>query len=166
MDDVGAISDVVSKSNVVISLLGPNIIRTLPPNFFADQYRRVWAAMRDHNVKRIFAMGTFSIVEPQDGFSILKWLAVWFVYLLANSAWQNIINLGKAYEEEAQDLDWTIYRVGGVLGGHDDKTWARQRKGGVYEGWLGEKGWTFSTQRSELARWLVDAAEGKTAKNG
>jgi NAD(P)H-binding len=165
MDDGGAISEAVSKCNVVLSILGPNNLRPISPTLFPDQYRRVWAGMRQHNVKRIYAMGTVSIVEPKDRFSILSWLMVWAVYLFANSAWQNIVNLGKAFETEAQDLDWTIYRVALVRGGDDEQTWRDQRLGELFEGWKAEPGWTGSIRRAELARWLVDAAEGKAVKD-
>ena len=164
MKDSSALSEAISKCNVVVSLLGPNSRKMNDYSLFADQYRHVWAGMREHGVKRIYVMGTFSKVEPEDQSSFLRALIVWFVYLFVNIWWHNIINICKAYEDDASDLDWTIFRIGAILGGNDEVAWKEQRSGEVAVGWVGEPNWTSRINRSELARWLIDAAEEKTAQ--
>jgi hypothetical protein len=51
-------------------------------------------------------MGTISISKPEDGFSLLRSVLVWLVYLAANAAYWNIIGVGEVFEKEAAALDW------------------------------------------------------------
>ncbi|KAM0553196.1 hypothetical protein ACHAPJ_007483 [Fusarium lateritium] len=106
-------------------------------------------------------MGTLSIVRPEDSWSLLRPAMVLFVRLIANGAYRTIISIGETFENEAKDLDWTVFRIAGIPGGSDNESWARDREDGKsFVGWIGGKGHTYSQKRSALARWLVDAAEG------
>lgn len=159
-----AISTAVSKARVIVSLLGPNERRGIDSALFVNFYRTVFDAMRTHNVKRIFAMGTISIPDPGDKFSIQRLLLLGLVRALAESAYQMIVAIGELFAKEAEGLDWTIYRIAGIPGGSDEASWKKDREDGeIFEGYIGEPGWSVSQKRGRLARWLVDAVEdGKT----
>ena len=160
MDDLAALSTAIAQSSVIISLLGPSSFR-ISPTQFADYYKTsVIPLMRQHGVSRIMAMGTLSIVRPEDRWSFLRFLIVLIVRLLANNAYRNILNIAEVFEKEAQGLDWTIYRIAGIPGGSDEASWRKDREDGqTFVGWIGEKGWSGSQKRGALSRWLVDAAE-------
>lgn len=160
MDDREALSLAISKANVIISLLGPNQMRLPSYTVYPDFYSSIFGLMREHYVSRIYAMGTLSISQPKDQFSLIRSLLVWLVYLVAHSAWRNIIGVGKVFESEAQDLDWTVFRIGGISGGSDEASWTKDREVGVVAGWVGEERWSVVLRRSGLARWLVDCIEG------
>ncbi len=72
-----------------------------------------------------------------------------------------MINIGHVFQEEARGLDWTVFRLGVILGGHDDESWKKDREDGpVFAGYVGHTGWNWCMKRVAWARWLVDCAEG------
>ncbi|KAK5651253.1 hypothetical protein OQA88_12661 [Cercophora sp. LCS_1] len=164
LNDKEAISTAVQNARVVVSLLGPNERHGLDAAPFVNFYRSVFEAMRTHGVKRIFAMGTVSIPAPEDKFSIQRLLILGLVRALAASAYHLILAIGDLFVKEAEGLDWTVYRIAGIPGGSDEASWKQDREDGeIFEGYIGEPGWSASQKRARLARWLVDAVEdGKT----
>lgn len=121
--------------------------------------------MRQHNVRRIFAMGTLSVFRPEDHFSLARLLIVLLVFVVVNKGFQTARGIGRVFGEEAEGLDWTIFRIAGIPGGSDEESWRKDREDGeAFEGWIGEKGWHRSQKRGALARWLVDAVEDVKVK--
>ncbi|KAF2963898.1 hypothetical protein GQX73_g9666 [Xylaria multiplex] len=166
MNNMDALSQAVAKCSAIISLLGPQINdRIESPTFYGDIYKNnIFPLMRKHNVKRILAMGTVSIGRPEDSSTLLRPIIVLFVRLLASVAYQNIINVAATFQHEATDLDWTVYRIALIPGNSDEESWKKDREedgGKPFVGWIGKKGWTISTKRAVLTRWLADAVEGK-----
>ncbi|KZL68292.1 NmrA family protein, partial [Colletotrichum tofieldiae] len=162
--DPTALSAAVARSSVVVSLLGPDIKRDrkIDPWFFPNIYTKsVFPAMRQHGVKRILAMGTLTIKQPEDSWTVIQSAVGVLMPLLANNLYRTMINLAGVFEQEAQSLDWTIFRITGIPGESDEASWRRDREGQLFTGPIGGKGWTSSIKRSALARWLVDAVEGK-----
>lgn len=39
------------------------------------------------------------------------------MYLLVHAAWRQIIGISELFQNEAQDLDWTIFRIGNLGNG-------------------------------------------------
>lgn len=142
------------KPDAVISLLGPTASASLMPwtigDTFTDGYCRIMAEMRNNGVKRILVMGTVSIYVPEDKPSLGRAFLVWIVYLLVHAAWRQIIGISELFQNEAQDLDWTIFRIGNLGNGP---------VGEIAEGYVGDGNTSLGIQRSELAEWLVGEAE-------
>jgi hypothetical protein len=160
MADVDAISNAVSRSSTVVSLLGPNTLFGLDPKAFSDFYEQLFDLMRQHGVRRVFGMSTLSFPQPQDTFSIQRLLILILVLIVANKGYQTAVAIARAFEEHADGLDWTVYRIAGIPGGSDEKSWKEDREDGeAFEGWIGHPGWTAGQKRGALARWLVDAVE-------
>ncbi|KAL3430024.1 mediator complex subunit 27-domain-containing protein [Aspergillus tetrazonus] len=161
-DDLPTLSAAIARTKVVISLLGPNIIRMSNPTLFADIYKTlVFPLMREHGVRRIFAMGTPSISRPEDSWTLFTAVVIPIIRIFAHSAYANVRAIGDAFEQHADGLDWTVFRIAAIPGNHDEESWRTDREDAdVFVGWVGEKGWTPSQKRGALARWLVDAAEG------
>ncbi|KAI7767358.1 hypothetical protein LZL87_013107 [Fusarium oxysporum] len=148
LSDKEALSRAMSKVNIVLSLLGPQMSdRTTSPNVIPDFYKNsVIPAMRRYGVKRIFAMGTLSLSQPEDAWTLIRPAIV--------------LLTGQVFENDAKDIDWTIFRILGIPGDSDKESWAKDREDGkAFVGYCGQKGHTYSQRRGALARWLVDAAE-------
>ncbi|KAK7417263.1 hypothetical protein QQX98_004697 [Neonectria punicea] len=68
-----------------------------------------------------------------------------------------MLNLAAAFDNEAQGLDWTVFRIAQIPGESDEKSWKMDRAAdGVYAGPVGGKGWNSSLKRAALAKWIVD----------
>lgn len=108
--------------------------------------------MKQCNVKRILAMGTPSISDPEDGFSVLALLGVAFIRIIANSAYKDIVSLGELFETEAtkMGLDWTIFRIGFLTDGAPQSSKA---------GYVAKNGWVMKNRRVDIAVWLVEEME-------
>ncbi|KAI1077460.1 NAD(P)-binding protein [Whalleya microplaca] len=159
MDDVTTLASAVARCNMILSLLGPNEMRPKVPIPYAGYYSKLFPIMREHGVKRIMAMSTCSADQSQDGFSLLVWLMVLSIRYIAPAAYQAMRSIARVFREEAQDLDWTVYRLAMIPGGHDEQSWKRDRESAVHAGYIGDGRWTYWTRRGAVARWLVDCAE-------
>ncbi|KAL5347832.1 hypothetical protein ACLOAV_007242 [Pseudogymnoascus australis] len=160
LTDLDALSTAVSTSHTIISLLGPTTTRKFDSTIYSTFYTSLFALMRQHSVRRIFAMGTLSIPQPADKFSLMRLLLVFIVRLFANSAYHAVLDIARAFEEAGEGVDWTVFRIAGIPGGSDETAWRKDREEGeAFEGWIGEGGWSLTQKRGALARWLVDAAE-------
>jgi hypothetical protein len=113
-------------------------------------YKAIFKFMREHGVKRIFAMGTLSIPDSKDKSSLLVRFMVFFIWLFGRPTWKEIVNVGKAFDEDAKDLDWTVYRLGLVKNGPD---------GAVATTYPGEDDFVSFVNRNELAGWLLEQSE-------
>ena len=141
-------------------MLGPITTRAFPIDTYSSFYLSLFALMREHHVRRIFAMATAAVSQPGDQFAFTRFLLVLVVRTLAQSAYRAMHEIARVFAEEAEGIDWTVYRIAGIPGGCSEEEWRRDREDGeVFEGCIGEKGWWVMQKRGALARWLVDAAE-------
>jgi len=147
--DEDLLSSAIEGSDLIVSLLGPSSLR-VEPGTLVTPYKLIFKLMREHSVKRILAMGTLSIPDSRDKSSLLMRAMVFFVWLFGYPTWQEIVNVGKAFDEDAKDLDWTVYRLGLVTNGAD---------GEVATTYAGESDFVTFVYRNELAGWLLEQAE-------
>lgn len=164
MSDYKAFSSALKGCSAIISHLGGDINNpNVSPTLYSDMYRNtIIPAMRERGVKKILLMGTIAISRPEDSFILMRPIVLTYLKLFAKNLYRNIINTEELFENEAGDLDWTIFRIAAIPGEPDVESWRKGREEGkLYVGPIGAKGWTMNTNRSLLARWLVDAAEGK-----
>ncbi|RYP48451.1 hypothetical protein DL768_005653 [Monosporascus sp. mg162] len=163
IDDVEALSLAVAKSSMILSLLGPSSssLTALPDSsIYPDFYTRLFPLMRQHGVKRIMAMSTPSASQPEDRFHFLMALMVLLVRFIAPKAYRAMRGIANVFKEQAQGLDWIVYRITRIPGASDEESWKKGREsGGVHAGYVGDGTWGLTTNRSALARWLVDAVE-------
>ncbi|PKX91395.1 uncharacterized protein P174DRAFT_513910 [Aspergillus novofumigatus IBT 16806] len=158
MEDTASLSEVIARAYIIVSLLGPNDMRGPMP--YPDYYSSMFPLMREHNVKRILGMCTPAVADPRDNFSMLVNIFIQrIVQLLAPSAYQCMQTIARVFREEAQELDWTLFRITAIPGNADNESWAMDRVHSTYVGYVGDKGWKYWTNRSGLARWLVDTVE-------
>ncbi|CAG9947733.1 unnamed protein product [Clonostachys rosea f. rosea IK726] len=158
MDDRESFTRALSGVDIILSLLGPTFGSPISP--FEDYYRDVvFPAMRDNNVKRIIASSTVSAPDPKDSFVFRVTLMKLLVRVLAPSAIPSIQATAKVFQEEATDLEWTLFRFQNIVGKTDEESWKKDREGAIHAGYLGDSkiaGWS---NRNAIARWMVDLAE-------
>ncbi|KAL0933170.1 NmrA family protein [Colletotrichum truncatum] len=165
LTDTEALSTALSECHTVISLIGPVPGgNSSTGREYADIYRTLLLLMQKQGVRRIFAMGTISIYQPEDSQHLIRWLIVWLLRTLFNKAYQNIISIHNVFEQDREatrDIDWTVYRLGIIRGSGDEiATWAQDREDEkTYVGAVGAAGWSIVHKRAALARWLVEAAQ-------
>jgi hypothetical protein len=133
----------------IVSALGPNTLRPAP-RAIADAYRTLFAAMHRFGVRRILALGTISVPDPADRFALSSALAIGAVRTLAKDAWRSIIEIAAAFDDDADGLDWTLYRVGGLGNGPE---------GDVIATYIGGEGYNSTVNRADVAKWLVEQVE-------
>jgi putative NADH-flavin reductase len=163
MSDRQRFSTAIQGCTAVISHLGAQITdRGIPHRLYADMYSgTVIPGMRSAGVKKILLMGTMAITRPEDSFTISTPLILAYMNLFARAVYRNILNVAEVFEMEGRHLDWTIFRIAAIPGEADEEGWRKGREEGrLYVGPVGGKGWTMNTNRSLLARWLVDCVEG------
>uniref|UniRef100_A0A7S3K6N9 NAD(P)-binding domain-containing protein n=1 Tax=Aureoumbra lagunensis TaxID=44058 RepID=A0A7S3K6N9_9STRA len=163
MSQRDALSNAISKSRAIISLLGPTSAKLLSKTEFADYYRMIVPLMKEHGVSRILALGTISIYQPDDQSSISRALLRILVMGVANTAYHNILAI-QEYFETLNDIsiDWIVFRVGLLSGSSDQSTWLANR-GEAFAGPVGAPGHASSMNRSVLAHWLADVATADPA---
>ncbi|KAF1815602.1 NAD(P)-binding protein [Eremomyces bilateralis CBS 781.70] len=158
MEDTASLSAVIATAYIIVSFLGPNDMRSPMP--YPGYYSLMFPLMREHGVKRILAMCTPSVAESNDNFNLLVNIFIRRIFkLLAPGAYQCMQNVARVFRDEAQGLDWTLFRITAIPGESDADSWKRDREHSTYVGYVGDKDWKYWTNRSGLARWLVDTVE-------
>ena len=164
MTDYATFSSALRGCSAIISHLGGDINNPHSnPTMYTEMYRNtIIPAMREHGVKKILLMGTIAISRPEDSSILVRPLIMLYLRLKANAMYRDLIANTAMFETEANDLDWTIFRIAAIPGEPDEESWRKWREEEeLYVGPMGAKGWTMNTNRSRLARWLVDAVEGR-----
>ncbi|KAH6885191.1 hypothetical protein B0T10DRAFT_608413 [Thelonectria olida] len=163
ISNLRALSEAMAETSVVLSLLGPNIAdKKIEPDVFATQYLgSVFPLMRKFGVRRIIAMGTISISRPEDRWTMFQTMVSVFMRLFASAIYKNMQNLAIAFEKNAIDLDWTVFRIAQIPGEADEASWKADRGEETYVGPVGEKGWSSSIKRAALTKWMVDNMESE-----
>jgi nucleoside-diphosphate-sugar epimerase len=170
MENKEQLSTAIAKCTTIVSLLGPSTTDIsqafhpfqVPP--FAAYYTTIIELMKEHKVRRIFAMSTISYPDPsgQDRFGIFDSLLVWAIYLAVHSAYTAVTGIAETFRCQGTDsgIDWTVFRLAGIPGGSDEASWRRDRESDwpVVGTYIGSEVWKSWTRRGALARWLADCA--------
>jgi hypothetical protein len=158
INDEELLSSSIQGCDAVFSALGPTPSMSNPyttPGTYTNAYRIIFKAMRKTGAKRIFAMGTPSVATPEDQRPLTTSLFVTTLRVFLNSVYTEVVAIGKLFDDEAEDLDWTMYRVG-VLSNETGVTTAAN--------YVGEGDWCLTTFRPDVAVWLVDQIENEPAQ--
>ncbi|RAH51173.1 uncharacterized protein BO95DRAFT_458527 [Aspergillus brunneoviolaceus CBS 621.78] len=104
LQDEAQLHRAIQGQTVIVSVLGPSGM-TMKDTPFPDFYRRVFRLMRELHVSRSLALSTFSVPHPRDRFSLPCSVLVGMLRVLGRSAWRNLIEVARAFDEDAQDLE-------------------------------------------------------------
>jgi len=157
LTDLDALSTAVEGVDVVLSALGP-IANHPAGNIIATFYGHLIDLMNKYNVKRIILLGTASISDPKDQFSLIFKLLIAAVRIARHTSYLDIVAVGEVIRTKGDALDWTIVRLPiltnidseEVVAGHvgDGKT-------GIY---LSRKAYAaFTVHEVEKKEWVKEA---------
>ncbi|KAK3362324.1 hypothetical protein B0T25DRAFT_524024 [Lasiosphaeria hispida] len=161
MEDTEKLSQLVSRIDVVATLLGPQLGNAPDPSPIPGYYDALFNLMRQHSVKRIFALTTASLANVEgDGSSLTRLFLAGAIRVIVPAAYRTVQAVGATFRsDKPHDLDWTLFRIAHIPGGDDEASWKTDREvGGVYVGPIGPQ-WSVTIRRGRLARWLVDSVE-------
>ncbi|KAJ8593579.1 NAD-P-binding protein [Rhizopogon salebrosus TDB-379] len=161
LDDQEALSSALKDVDAILSALGPSVSRgpSHPKGTpLARAYSLIIELMRTHGVHRLLALGTPSITDPNDKFSLRMSVLVTGVATLAHTAYVDVVAIGETIRTQGNDLDWTIVRVP-LLSGSDDKNFLAGYVGDGKTGiWLTRAGFaSFVVQELEKNEWVKKA---------
>jgi putative NADH-flavin reductase len=114
LEDNDQLSKAMEGVDVVLSALGPSVKRGPfhpPDKPIARGYSHIIDLMHQHGVKRLICLGTASITDPADKFSLPFSLLVKGVATFARNAYNDVVAIGETVRTAGADLDWTIVRV-------------------------------------------------------
>lgn len=161
LDDREALSSAMKGVDAVLSALGPSVSRgPLYPKGtpLARAYSLIIELMKSHRVRRLLALGTPSITDPNDKFSLRMSIIVNGVATLARTAYQDVVAIGETIRGQGNDLDWTIARVPLLSGANDKKFVVGYVGDGKTGVWLTRAGFAlFVVQELKNNEWVKKA---------
>src|SRR6266480_107812 len=139
----------IESQDLIVSFLGPTEFwPSTPPELYVQAYKTIFDTMRKHKVKVIYAIGTPYTPDTKDSNSRIARFASFFFRILTHNLWKSFVLIGDLFDREAEDLSWTIVRVGRLTDGTNGKTAAFE--------YVGAPGWSSNTTRFGAAEWIVD----------
>lgn len=114
LTDRQALAQAFDDVHIVLSALGPSVKQGPfhPTNTpLANAYLSVIDIMRQKGIKRLICLGTASIKDPADRFSLPFSILVSGVAIGARTAYKDVVAIGENVRTHGGDLEWTIVRV-------------------------------------------------------
>ncbi|KAK7059620.1 hypothetical protein R3P38DRAFT_2836880 [Favolaschia claudopus] len=123
LDDMDRLSLAMHGVDAVITALGPTGRKGpfYPSNTpIADAYIRIMVTMKGHGVRRLIALTTPSVRDPEDQFNLpMAFLRKTFATIAPNVV-KDIIAIGRVIRTQREELDWTIIRLALHSSDHSD----------------------------------------------
>ena len=156
LTDIDKLTTAIDGVNVVLSALGP-LPNHPPGNIIATFYTHLVELMTQHHIKRIILLGTASISDPKDKFSLIFKLIIAGVRLGAYNAYADIVAVGEVIRK-SDALDWTIVRVP-ILNNNDSEEVVAGHVGDGITGYtLPRKAYAaFTVHEVENIEWIKEA---------
>lgn len=157
LTDLDTLSVAIQGVNVVLSALGP--LATHPAgNIIATFYGHLIDLMIKSNIKRIIVLGTASILDSKDKFSLIFTLLRASVRLAAYNAYTDIVAVGEVIRTKGDVLDWTIVRVPILTNKYSEETVAGHVGDGKTGTFLSRKAYAaFTVHQVENAEWIKES---------
>ncbi|GLB36516.1 putative NAD(P)H-binding [Lyophyllum shimeji] len=114
LNNKDALTKAAKGVDVVLSALGPIVKRGPfhPSNTpLANAYLGLIEIMHQQHIKRLICLGTVSMTDPADKFSLAHSAMVSGVALFARNAYNDVVAIANNIRSHGADLDWTIVRV-------------------------------------------------------
>jgi hypothetical protein len=115
--------------------------------------------MREYGIKRILAPCAAAANQEGDSFHLVAWILGVIARVVFPELWTTARSIERVFVEEGEGVEWTMFRVGHLEGGGDEKSWKMGREDEICIGSVGNKKWGIRTGRAALAKWLVDCVE-------
>lgn len=158
--DLDILSNAIESSggiDAVLSALGP-LVNHPPGNVIATFYSHLIDLMNKYDIKRIILLGTASISDPKDKFSLIFKLLIAGVRLGAPNAYRDIVAVGEVIRTKGDALDWTIVRVPVLTNNESEEVVAGHVGDGKTGSRLSRRGYAaFSVHEVEKREWVKEA---------
>jgi len=114
--------------------------------------------MNKHNIKRIILLGTASISDSKDKFSLVFKLLIAGVRLGAYNAYSDMVAIGQVIHTKGNALDWTIVRVPVLTNNESEDVVAGHIGDGKTGASLSRKAFAaFTVREVEKREWVKEA---------
>ncbi|ORX61975.1 hypothetical protein DM01DRAFT_1331451 [Hesseltinella vesiculosa] len=133
--------------DAVISALGP-VFPGHPTGLpITIGYRHIFRCMREKNITRILALSTPSLVDKAND-KRLWWgtFGILPIKFFFQNGYKDIVATGELFQEQS-DLDWTLYRVVGLMDSKEESGKLKVSYGGDAGMWL---------YRKDIARFCIN----------
>ena len=158
LTDLDALSTAVQGVDVVLSALGPLVGGHPPGNIIATFYGHLIDLMTEHNIKRIILLGTGSISDPKDKFSLTLKLLIAIVRFTSYNAYSDMVAIGEVIRTKGDALDWTIARVPVLTNNESEEVVAGHVGDGITGFTLSRKAFAaFVVHEVENMEWIKEA---------
>ncbi|GBE78488.1 NAD-P-binding protein [Sparassis latifolia] len=153
LGNVELLSQAMAGVDAVLSALGP-AVKSGPFHPSDTPLARAYAAiidvMKKCGVKRLIALGTASIKDDRDKFSLEFVALVSGVALFARSAYKDVVAIGETIRAQGDGLEWTIARVP-IL--------TQNEKRDVLAGYIGDGTTKTTLARAGFAAFVINEVE-------
>ncbi|EPS93806.1 NAD-binding protein [Fomitopsis schrenkii] len=119
LTDAEALTRAMQGVDAVLSALGPGPFHPSDTPL-AHAYSLIIDVMKRQGVRRLIALGTPSMKDEHDQFSIVFSALISGVALFAHNAYNDIVAIARVIRTEGTELEWTIARVP-ILNDSDNK---------------------------------------------
>ncbi|KAI0733958.1 NAD-P-binding protein [Fomitopsis betulina] len=153
LTDAETLTRAMQGVDAVLSTLGPAVKKgpSHPSDTpLAHAYSLVIEVMKRQGVRRLIALGTASMKDEHDQFSIVFAALVSGVALFAHNAYNDVVAIARVIRSEGAELEWTIARVP-LLTDSDDKE--------VVVGYIGDGKTKTTLARTGFAYFVVSELE-------
>lgn len=148
LDNEATLRTAITSQDVIISVVGPSNPRA-PTDVFVPAFKLILSIMKSEGVKRIIALSTFSVYDANDKSSFARWFLVSALWAVAHKVWKTINDMSKVFDENGNDIDWTLFRVGFLANGPCTR---------VTDGYVGDGTIGMYLRRADIAEWALSQA--------
>jgi len=150
LTDADALNEAMRGVHAVVSALGP--VAKSGPFFPSDTplaraYELVINVMKKNDVKRIILLGTASMRDENDKFSLQFAALVGIVVVFAYNAYKDVVAVGNTVRGQGDDLVWTIARVP-ILTNKEEKDYIA--------GYIGDGKTKTTLSRAAVAHFVIE----------
>ncbi|KAJ6019301.1 hypothetical protein N7499_009535 [Penicillium canescens] len=138
-------------ADMFVSFAGPTFGASGTP--LADGYELLIPKLASQNMTRVLILCTPSFRDKSD-VETFKWrFGGWFMKFFSPGQYQEMIAIGETVSTSSEEIQWELFRVGGLTNGDEAPVEATHLGSGLDKTWI---------SRSSVARWVLDEAiEGK-----
>jgi len=155
LSDKVAIQNSVKGSDVIVSVLGPPLVRNYEGMPLAEAHKNILSAMKDNGVNRFITLATPSVKFEKDQKSIATVLPGIMAKLFFPKPYKEIIEIGNVVKNS--NTDWTIIRI--IAPNNKPAT-------GNIKVSFGDKKIGFGISRDDISTFILNEAEmGKYIKS-
>ena len=148
LSDKVAIQNSVKGSDVIVSVLGPPLVRNYEGLPLAEAHKNILSAMKDNGVNKFITLATPSVKFEKDQKSIATVLPGIMAKLFFPKPYKEIVEIGDIVKNS--NVDWTIVRI--IAPNNKPAT-------GNIKVSFGDKKISFGISRDDIATFILKESE-------